>query len=493
MKQIPEMLSLTAMSLIVFAGCGDTSYNPSTTTNVTVPAGAPVTVNPNAPTNPTTPTTPTNPGTFTVIATDPSGGVIRESADGSMRTIAGTFSQDVTMTNAHTWVLDAPVIFGDDAGSATPTLNISAGTTILGRGGTPPSMLVIKRNAKIMALGERDSPIVFTSAQAVGSRAPGDWGGIVINGNAPVNVANPLGEGGSGPYGGNNPTDNSGTLRYVRVEYAGRIFTSDDELNGIAFQGVGSGTTVEFIQVHRNADDGVEFFGGTVNVKNVVLTGNLDDSLDWTNGWTGRAQFVVIQQYPGGADNGIEADNLGTDQNALPRSKPTLSNFTIIGPAAVGEASDLGLLLRRGTGGNLHNFIIQGMNEYALDIDDTSTFDNAYSDAPTYTVLSGELTLINSFFFDNNLGNFRDDAGDPQTDSNFSADNGSNQNMDPQIVDPQNLINPNFLLQAASPALTAGVTPSDNFFTTINYVGAFNSTDDWTTNASGRWITTSQN
>lgn len=433
-------------------------------------------------------------GDFQVIATDPSGGVIMESADGTVRSIAGTFQNDVAISAQHTWVLAAPVIFGDDAGASSPTLTIPAGVTFLARGGTPPSLLIIKRGAKIMATGTPDQPIIFTSAQPQGLRAPGDWGGIVINGRAPVNDLSPIGEGGSGPYGGNDPADNSGVLRYVRVEFAGRIFTSDDELNGIAFQGVGSGTTVEFVQVHRNADDGVEFFGGTVNARNLVITGCLDDSIDWTSGWTGKLQFAVVQQYAGGADNGIEADNLSTNQAATPRSKPTLSNVTIIGPADPNEPSDKGLNLRRGTAGNLSSFILLGMNEHALDIDDTETFNNAYSDAPAFLTPSGELTLTTSFLFANALGPFANDAGEPQTDAAFNDDMGSNTLADPGLRDPQNQINPNWLLMPGAEALTGGITPGDPFFTPVPYIGAFNDTDDWTRNSSGgRWITTAQN
>jgi len=117
------------------------------------------------------------------------------------------------------------------------------------------------------------------------------------------------GEGSSGLFGGNSETDNSGNLLYTRVSFAGNLINDEDELNGIAFQGVGNGTVVDFIQVHNNADDGVEFFGGTVNVKHVVLTGNGDDSMDWTDGWTGKAQYVLIDQADDAGDRAIEGDN----------------------------------------------------------------------------------------------------------------------------------------------------------------------------------------
>jgi hypothetical protein len=432
------------------------------------------------------------PTNYTVVYTDPAGGTIEESDDGSRRRIVGTFESDYTLEASYEWLINGPVFFGDDAAATTPTMTIEAGTTLHGRGGTPPSMIVIRRGAKIDAQGTAADPIVFTSAQPAGLRAPGDWGGLIINGRAPSNEIGsggqlPVGEGGSGEYGGTIPDDDSGTLRYVRVEFAGHVFTSDDELNGIAFQGVGSGTTVEYVQVHRNADDGVEFFGGTVNVKRLLITGCLDDSMDWMGGWTGKAQFVVLQQWSGGADNGIEADNLEADNDASPRSHPQISNMTIVGPADAIEASDIGLQLRRGTGANLHNLIVLGMNEHALDIDNDATWNHAYTDG-TYTTLTGNLTLENSILFGNAVGDFVDDAGDPQTDTEFNNDQAvPNLLTDPQLTAPQDEQSPNFLPQAGSPALTTGWDdPGDPFFEAVTFIGAMGTTDwtaTWTTDA----------
>ncbi len=444
------------------------------------------------------------PSGFTLVTSDPGGGTILESSDGTTRKIAGTFLDDVTLEAQYTWILDAPVFVGNDAATDTATITIEAGTEVQGRGGTPPSMLVIRRGSRILADGTAQDPIVFTSNQPAGSRAPGDWGGLVINGRAPVNNmgaggALPFGEGGSGTYGGTDPNDDSGVLRYVRVEFAGHVFTSDDELNGIAFQGVGAGTVVDHIQIHRNADDGVEFFGGTVDVKHVLLTGELDDSLDWTFGWSGRAQFVVIQQWDGGADMGIEADNSETSNDATPRSHPVISNMTIVGPAGTAGQSATGMLLRRGTAANIHNAIVMEMNSAGLDIDSTATFDNAYTDDPgSYTVLSGELTIENTIFFNNGAGgtaHFKDDAGEPQTDTAFNSQQSpSNQvSVDPQLGDPTNESTPNFRPAAAGPA-ASGVTwsdPGDAFFTPVDFIGGVDDVqgNDWTTG----WTTSAAN
>ena len=161
------------------------------------------------------------------------------------------------------------------------------------------------------------------------------------------------GEGNSGLYGGNNHEDSSGVLRYVRVEWAGFPVTGTDELNGIAFQGVGAGTVVDYIQVHYNNDDGVEFFGGTVNVKHVYLTGNKDDSMDWASGWRGKAQFILVHQAADEGNNGIEASNLESPMNGEPRSNPILANLTLIGSTTATKGGEWHLFERRNRSKNL--------------------------------------------------------------------------------------------------------------------------------------------
>ncbi len=257
--------------------------------------------------------------------------------DGGVCVLSGVITEDLTLTADTDWLLRGGVFIGDDENPTT--LTIEAGTTVYGETSTD-GMLVIRRSSRIMAEGSADAPIVFTSSKEAGTRARGDWGGLIINGRAPVNscggdyegdYCEAYGEGGTGWYGGADAGDSSGVLRYVRVEFAGTLISPENELNGIAFQGVGSGTEVDYVQVHMNADDGIEFFGGTAQVKHVLVTGVGDDMLDWTDGWQGKAQFVVLQQFADAGDNGIEADNNGDDNEASPRSNPTLSHITIIG------------------------------------------------------------------------------------------------------------------------------------------------------------------
>lgn len=388
--------------------------------------------------------------------------------------ISGTITEDTTLTADNEYLLKGGVFIGDDV---NPTvLTIEPGTILYGESATN-GFLVITRSSKIIADGTADQPIVFTSSKDPGSRARGDWGGLILNGRAPLNVGDEaFGEGGTGFYGGDDPNDDSGVLRYVRVEFAGTLLSPDNELNGIAFQGVGAGTTVDYVQVHMNADDGVEFYGGTVNAKHVVVTGVGDDSLDWTDGWTGSAQFVVLQQHDDASgDNGIEADNNGDNNDATPRSNPTLSNLTIIG-APDSDTSDYGMLLREGTAASIHNALVVGFNDACLDVDNTATFTN---------ISDGALVLENvhldcaSSFERDDEDRDGDDVDDPDVldiDADFFAlgagnTTGSNGGLS---ADAYDLTAPDFTSTA-----TGAVIPAGGFFDAVDHIGAVGS-DDWT-------------
>ena len=256
--------------------------------------------------------------------------------------------------------IDGRVDIGSDvgadgnAGGTAARLTIEPGAVLFGNSGA--DYLVINRGSQIEANGTAANPIVMTSQADLERRADNDpsnddggsniseWGGLVILGRAPINrcrdAATPataqcenIIEGVTNPdaiYGGGLPNDNSGILRYVRVQFAGfAINTQGNELNGITMGGVGDGTTVENIQVHNNSDDGVEMFGGTANLRNVVLTGNDDDSLDTDNGWQGALQNLIIVQRADGGDNGVEASSAGN--GVTPLSNASISNFTIVG------------------------------------------------------------------------------------------------------------------------------------------------------------------
>lgn len=389
----------------------------------------------------------------------------------------GVYTEDLEFTADKTWFLDGKVFIGD--GTTTNTLTIQPGTTVLGRASeSVPGALIIQQNARIMAEGTADAMIVLTSDQGDMSRS-GNWGGLVINGNAPINGCDAApctatGEGDTGTYGGDDPADSSGTIRYLRVEYAGTKLTADSEFNGIAFQGVGSGTTVEYIQVHANADDGIEFFGGTVNAKYVVLTGVEDDSLDWTDGWTGKVQFLIARQLGDQGDQGIEADNNGDNNDLEPRSNPTLANMTFIGHGS----SDLGILLREGTRVSLHDTVVTGFGEACFAMDQVSTFEQACTDA---TTLTGQFTVEGVV-----IGGCGADFAEPVDDADnpLAVPCSVEQffTLEPDVRGNQvraDLSLDGYRLPAGSDLLTAGATPNDPFFTSVPFIGAVGE-DDWT-------------
>lgn len=230
-------------------------------------------------------------------------------------------------------------------------LTIEPGTVIFGDKVTRAT-LIIDRGGRIEANGTQASPIVFTSSQPAGIRDRGDWGGLVILGNASCNQVDPSVEGVTPAvfFGGNpanvssastaNDNDNSGTLRYVRVEFAGIELTPNNETNSITMGGVGRGTTMEYTMVSFGGDDGYEWFGGTVNGKYFVSHAMWDDDLDVDFGYSGNVQFALVVRYPGFADqsqsNGFECDNGPNDNDVQPYTTGTFSNVTVIGPIKTG-------------------------------------------------------------------------------------------------------------------------------------------------------------
>ena len=408
---------------------------------------------------------PSEPGSVAMAMTTPSG-----MASGMPEVLTGMITSDRLLTSDKYYLLSGAVFVQDGA-----TLTIEPGTQIFGEGATNGT-LIVAQGGKVIANGRADRPIVFTSDALDNEKDRGQWGGLIINGRAPVNTgAVAQGEGDTGTYGGSDPTDNSGVLRYVRVEFAGIEFSPDNELNGIAFQGVGSGTVVDYVQVHFNQDDGIEFFGGTVNAKHLYCTGIRDDSFDWTDGWTGKGQFWVAQQRGDDADNGFESDNEGDNNEAMPRSNPTIYNVTLVGDPN-GPESDTGLLLREGTAATLRNFIVIGFNKGGLDIDTGSSIQLANS---------GELSVQNTIFYNNKVdgtpGNFEvdDDEIDEAAWARMPAFN--NSEVDPMLMAPYSLRSPDYRPFSSSPAVTmeAASPPSDGFFDAVDYIGGVGPNNNW--------------
>jgi hypothetical protein len=294
-----------------------------------------------------------------------------------------------------------------------------------------------------------------------------------------------------GLFGGTSPDDSSGSLKYVRIEFGGMAYMPNREWNNLTLCGVGRGTTIDYIQSHKGADDSIEFFGGTVNAKHLVLSQNEDDGLDSDNGWQGKAQFVVIQHLaPKGTDasNGYESDNHAdaASWTALPRTLPTIYNVTSIGKRDYATAPSFGALFRRGTGGAYYNHIITKWPSGAIEVRDTQTNDQ---------ITAGMLFVKNSIFWDNKGANDTNwpaaqATGDIDEKAIFTAAAWMNREVDPMLGDATSLTAPNFKPAAASPAQTGGATPpTDGFFDpAATFVGAVG-TEDWTAG----WTTYPQN
>ncbi|APG61975.1 hypothetical protein LPB140_03105 [Sphingorhabdus lutea] len=370
------------------AGCGaDDIASPGEGNLVVLP---PVAVTPTPTPTPTTPTgpaadCPTNTANVGTIVTG--GGQTLRNCQ-----ISGTLTGNVVL-NKRTgtiYSISGKVEVGQDrgadaaapiAGRASGILTIDPGVTIFGA--TNADFLLVNRGSQLFVDGSASAPVVMTSrANVVGTSTAdsiGQWGGLVILGRAPigdcadagavggtVNCQAPV-EGTAGSiYGGATPTDSSGSIRYLSLRYSGFQVDTNNELNGITLGGVGSGTIFEYVQVHNSSDDGIEWFGGRVNGKNLVLTGNDDDSLDVDSGYKGNLQFVIVTQRSGGGDKLIEGDSTDKPVDAVPRTNFQISNFTFVTPRSASPVH-----LRGGMDGTLVNGIVSG-NE-CLDIDTSAT------------------------------------------------------------------------------------------------------------------------
>jgi hypothetical protein len=294
----------------------------------------------------------------------------------SSTTLTGNINATTTLTSDKTWTLKGYVYVTDGA-----KLIIQPGTTIISDI-AEKGALIIERGAQIIAEGTSANPIVFTSGKAVGERTPGDWGGVVLLGRATTNRATePTIEGGIGrPYGGTNDLDNSGILKYVRIEYAGIAAMPNSEINALTLGGVGSGTIIENIQTIYANDDAFEFFGGTVNAKNLYAYATADDDYDFDFGYRGSVSYSVSKRDPqfvdnGDAGNGVECDNDGTGSPAQPFTHPKLDNMILVGPfdAASLANHNIGLRWRRATQFTITNSKIVGYQKGGFSMESNET------------------------------------------------------------------------------------------------------------------------
>jgi trimeric autotransporter adhesin len=380
---------------------------------------------------------------------------------------------------------------GNLATGVAATLTIDPGVTIFGD--EAADMLVINRGSRINAVGTPTQPIIFTGKEDIDGTANAVtsnrlWGGVIIAGRAPVrDCATAVAQGSvecqnavegvtaatgrQALYGGATPTDTSGTLRYLQIRYPGAFLTSaaaGDDLNGLTLGGVGSGTDISFVQVHNSGDDGIEVFGGTVNMKNLVLTGALDDSLDYDSGWTGNVQFIVAKQtaLEGGPDRLIEGSNRTV--SSLPgtlNTNPIISNFTMVGVRTNSAGGGLQGLVLNNTGGTpgaatrFVNGVVAGSTTCAVASSANTApaprFDSVLLDCPTAPD-AATLALIN--------------AGTNNSTSTTNTLSGS-------------------LLPGPNESARAAVNPTtvNPFFAAASYIGAFSGTETVTSNWASGW------
>lgn len=316
------------------------------------------------------------------------------------------------------------------------TLTIEPGTVIKGDFATLGASLFVLRGARINAVGRADAPIVFTSSQAVGQRKPGDWGGLIIVGNAPISrtgvdidlegTGTSTGTAPGTNYrvqynGGTTASDNSGELRYVRVEFAGFAPSKDNELNSFTFAAVGSGTRASFLQSLAGLDDAFEWFGGGFDASNLVSYESGDDHFDMSEGFDGRLQYLIAFQSdvltprtgagsastdPSGIENdGCPSNSAGCTQghNTQPYTSPIVANFTLVGTgstATSGSSGGYGIVLRRGTAGHYVNGIVARWPRAAVSVRDIETYQRAGSVA-TPDLTTADLAIRNLLLVEN--------------------------------------------------------------------------------------------
>lgn len=405
-----------------------------------------------------------------------------------------------------TYLLKGWVYIADGA-----TLTIEAGSIIKGDKDTKAA-IVVERGGKLIAEGTASSPIVFTSEQEAGSRKPGDWGGIILCGNAKNNQTEMQIEGGPRTkHGGDDDEDNSGTLRYVRIEFAGYPFETDKEINGLTMGSVGSGTTIDHIQVSYCNDDSYEWFGGSVNCKYLVAYYGWDDDFDTDNGFSGNVQFGLVIRNSRIADtsqsNGFESDNCADGSSVTPYTTATFSNITFVGPKVLdsdfenttdyinggsvypNNGSALGrfqsaMHIRRNSRLNCYNSVAMG---YPIGL----ILDNEKGDTQG-AATDGELHLENIIFA--GMDAVGTDYNKIYTDSIYDYTTGEftgapsfshtyfvNQTGNVVYDDWSELVGSDgYTPISGSPLLSgASFTDLDSWFTTVSYIGAVSQNDTW--------------
>lgn len=368
----------------------------------------------------------------------------------------------ITLTRDATWLLEGITYVEDgDVLSIEPCTTIKGDTPTLGT-------LFVSRGGRLVADGQRDAPILFTSRAERGERSAGDWVGVVIAGRAPNSVGDEaivevFPDDPRYQHGGDDENDDSGILRYVRIEYAGVELGNGDEVDGLTLASVGSNTTLEYIMVAHSLDDGIEFFGGTVDARFLVVNNPGDDMFDVDWGYQGTLENLFGRQArPLSSDpNGLEVD--GSYDGQEPFTDVTIRNATLCGTGQLGDAVRRGMLLREGLSGSLDNVVALGFD---TGVDARDAFG---------TVQEPAVSITNSIFFDNT--NLIGDPAEPDNDEGFDEDAWF------QAGEGNSTTDPGFTVEDCLK------TPPDGAVTESG-VGAFAEDPDW---MQGMWIDWSEN
>jgi len=338
---------------------------------------------------------------------------------GSTITLSGVYTEDLTLESGSDYLITGPVLMASGT-----TLTVPAGMTVKAQPVGVNAYIAIQQGAKINAVGSSVNPIIFTSNAS--SPASGNWGGLVICGNAPINSTadgstdTSTTEVGGLSYGGNTPDDDSGTLKYVRIEYAGGAIDGNSELNGLSLYAVGNTTTIDYVQIYEGSDDGIEFFGGTVNVSHLSVVNSEDDSVDWTEGYIGTITDVYVK-HGTSHDKAFECDGYNTDfsNEAGYFSAPNVTNVTIVGANDGGEA----VRLRAGTQAIFTNVLMSDFDE-AFDLDGDT------GDNPTGQGVLDDKLLVNNVTFNNVTVKLKNDTGFTFAEADFISGDGNGTGTD---------------------------------------------------------------
>jgi hypothetical protein len=408
---------------------------------------------------------------------------------------------NLTLTYPNTYILTGFVYVTEGA-----TLTVEPGVVVRGDRESKGT-LIVERGAKINAEGSIDRPIVFTSNQEPGRRSPGDWGGLILLGKAPNNAGEQTIEGGvRSKHGGNSPHDNSGILKYVRVEFAGIEYSTDNEINGITFGSIGDATVIDYVQVSYSGDDSFEWFGGTVNAKHLIAYHGWDDDFDTDNGFGGKIQFALGVRNPQigdkSASNGFESDNNSAGSDASPLTCAVFANVSLFGPVAdaggyidragekgssVNARFQAGLHLRRNTSLSIFNSLSAA---YPVGIIVEGTASQTLSS-------SGELSVENTVFA-GNVRNFQDrqywsdntvfDPEPADLTKSCIMRTGSGNRTFASLADIQ--LSNNRYPASGSPLATGAVwtnTKVASWFEKVGYCGAFAPTENSNSNWTAGW------